>query len=612
MPNLTSVVTNYFPTSSETYSNNINASITAGAATVPVNAASTYTDGDIVILTVDPGLSAQATFIGVKASTPDRFINCFWTEGNVAVGHSNGAVITDYDSSTHQAVVTKGIRAFANNDGTLKTTAVQAALGLGAASLNGWNALGYAPTSVTHLGNRNYSVVINGVDLTGTLSAGMRLRSTRTVIAPNQVTSLNGTTQYWSRTAAINGMTFTDDFAISIWVKLNAYTTATTGTLVSRYNGVSGYALDVTANGTVVLRGKNAGAGNESNINSYAALPLNRWVHIVAQLDMSSFSNTPTTSYILLDGIDAPSAVNRIGTLPTALIQAGNIEIGAQNGGTLPWGGKIAQVGIFNAKITQAVGAAIYAQGLLGTETSLISAYSFSGNGNDLNTTNVNHLTAQNGATATNADAPFGQQGDGSTISTTLDYGIIMQATFSTNTTLIVNCPEGNTFSTSGISALAYSSNAAPYGMPKGEAKWTLSFINSSDAIKVGATSGVYYSDTSIHVAAAGYRVQMPIGAWNMGYKWTGHAATGAGSFQAVEAALTTSLTIASDEELDSFSQSGAGITLHRPTLTASKPIAVSVATTWYLITKTSNSADVGLSGVSAQKNYTYLKNAYL
>ena len=109
MANLTGLTTNFFPTASETYANNLSSSISALAATVPVNSANEYTDGDVATITVDAGTPLEATFTGVKASTPARFINCIWTEGNLGVGHASGATVIDYDSATHMSQVSKGI-----------------------------------------------------------------------------------------------------------------------------------------------------------------------------------------------------------------------------------------------------------------------------------------------------------------------------------------------------------------------------------------------------------------------------------------------------------------------------------------------------------------------
>lgn len=324
-----------------------------------------------------------------------------------------------------------------------------------------WNTGVPVPDTVAANGNRSYTLTHNSTDLTDYLSAGMRLRTERTVASPTQCTSLNGTTQYYSKSSPA-AMTFTDDFVVSAWVKLSSYAAAG-GSVVSRTNGTSGWQLIIQPEGTVRLAGYNAGLGNQKRIDSYQSIPLNKWVHIAAELDMNTATNTSTTNYVMIDGVDVPAVVGQAGTNPTALVQAGDLQIGAYNGATSPFPGKIAQVAIYNAKVTQATIKASISQGLSGSETSLISAYSFNNTITDLSA-NANNLTANGAAVATNADSPFGTQASG-LISATLDYGIIQSVTFSTNTTVTVRVPEGNTIPTSGgVSAVSYSTQASPYG----------------------------------------------------------------------------------------------------------------------------------------------------
>lgn len=119
MANL-SGVTKYFPTPSEGYSSTLSSTIVSGATVVPVASASQYDNGDVVVLIVDPKTSDEAVFTGTKTSLPDRFIDCVWTEGNVGVGHASGAVIADYVTATHLAMVTEGLLKSHNQDSTLK------------------------------------------------------------------------------------------------------------------------------------------------------------------------------------------------------------------------------------------------------------------------------------------------------------------------------------------------------------------------------------------------------------------------------------------------------------------------------------------------------------
>lgn len=330
---------------------------------------------------------------------------------------------------------------------------------------SGWVDLGATPNTVTYNGNRSYDLVFNSTDLTDTLSPGMRLKTTRTVAAPTQCTDLEaGSSQYWNDTS-VSGITFTDDFVCGAWVKVESYVDMG---IISRYNGTSGWSLYMNSDGTVSLVGYNAGSSNYSLVQSYQSLPLGKWVHVTAQLDMSAFTATSTTSYIMIDGVDVPAKVLRSGTNPTALVQAGNLEVGTRNA-LIPFDGKLAQVFVSSAKITQANVRTLISQGLtasLISTHSIASAYSFNGNATDLNTTSANNLTAQGSAVATNADSPYGTQGSG-LIDDELDYGIVMAATFSTNTTVTVQVPEGCTIPTSGgVSAVSYSTQKAPYGFP--------------------------------------------------------------------------------------------------------------------------------------------------
>lgn len=400
-----------------------------------------------------------------------------------------------------------------NQDGSLKSAPVQTALGLGASSLNGWNALGFTPSTVTALGNRSYSLLFTGQDLTGTLSPGTRLRTTRTVPAPTQCTSLNGTTQFYSRVSgSVAAMTFVDDFTLSAWVKMTSYATAGSR-IASRSNGANGWEFYINANGQAGMIGYNAGAGNQSQVFSLQSVPLNKWVHITVQLDMSTFTATTTTSYVMLDGLDVPAGVTRGGTNPIAIVQAGNLEIGSTNGGTLPFPGKIAQVAIYNAKVTQATILTSISQGLVGTETSLISAYNFNNSINDLNTTNANNLTANGSAVATSTDSPFGGQAGGG-ISSTLDYGIVQSSVFSTNTTVIVQVPEGCTIPTSGgVSSVVYSSNKEPYAFPAQRGKWVVrTVIRATEQISIAGITNWSFG-TSINC------LNIPAGEWKYGFQ---------------------------------------------------------------------------------------------
>jgi hypothetical protein len=417
---------------------------------------------------VYPAGSTTQVYIPLSAAAHNRLID---------------GILSEHDQDgTHGAITASSITA---TTGTFDSVVVS-----GTATSQGWTPLGDVPDTVTANGNRNYDIVFNGEDHTDTLSPGMKLQLSRTVAAPYQCTDLEASSsQYFSRaSASVAGMTFTDDFVVSAWVKLESYVN---GTIASRYNGTSGWILDVLGTGQIRLIGFNGGAGNFSQVTSYASIPLNKWVHVSAQLDMSAFTATTTTSYVMFDGVDVAAAVTRGGTNPTALIQAGNLEIGGMNGGTNPFDGKIAQVAIYSAKVTQATIKASMDRTLTGSETSLISAYSFNGVLTDLNA-NANTLTANGGAAATDTDSPFAN----AVAAGTLEYAEINSVTFSTNTTVNVRVPDTCQIpTTGGISAVSYSTQSNPYGLP--------AFRNLLANVITGTHSGIGTTQTQVNGASA-------------------------------------------------------------------------------------------------------------
>lgn len=517
-----------------------------------VSSATSITSVDHVNGT-DRNYSAGATtrvYIPVSAERENRIVD--W-----------GLVEHDQDG-THSAITATSITA---TTGTFTNLTIA-----GTASAEGWSPLGATPNTVTANGNKSYDLVFNGTDLTDTISEGMRVRTARTVAAPTQCATFDGTNDYFSKSSPA-GMTFTDDFVVSAWVKLSSYPAAA-GIIASRYNGTSGWQLDVDSSGRVRLIGYNGGVANISYVMSYQSIPLNKWVHIAAQLDMSAFTATSTTSYIMLDGVDVPAQVLRGGTNPTALIQAGNLEVGSHNGGLFPFTGKIAQVAIYSAKVTQATIKASMNQGLTGSETSLISAYSLSNSLEDLSANN-NDLTANGGVLATTTDSPFGNSG----ISTTLDYGIVMAKSFSTNTTLTVQVPEGCTIPTSGgVSSMDYSINAVPYGFPKDRGKWGLYSIICTDTNYGAATADTWYN-------VCGWSLKMPIGAWDASITATMQNTSGVSGAKGVKASINTTASSATGMQTTDMATGGYANSVSecRGTAFIKTSKVLSAATTYYV-----------------------------
>lgn len=591
-------VTKHFPSAENGFTTTLASTISSGATTVPLNSVAGYSNGEVAVFIVDPSdINKKQAFTGTIDTAGVQVTGVVWTSGTNQT-HTAGSTVVDYASATHISMMSKGLlvehkQTGAHSDIHADTLAVSGATTLtgaltgstasftsitvsGTSTSQGWTALGQTPNTITANGNRNFDLIFNGVDLTGTLSPGMRLQMARTVAAPSQSTSLNGTTQYYSKSSP-NKLTFTNNFVVSAWIKLNAYNTGSDQTIISRYNGTSGWKFVINTNGQIKFSGFNGGSGNEFAVLSVNSVPTGRWVHVAAQMDMTSTTASPTVNYAMMDGVDIAITANRGGTNPTALVQAGNLEVGSLNGGLSPFNGKIAQVAVYNAKVTQATILASINRGLSGSETSLASAYSFNNSIADLNTTTPNDLTAQGSAVATNADSPFAN----GVSAGLLEYGIVQAVSFSTNTTVNVQVAEGCQIpTTGGVSSVYYSTHKIPYGFPSGKDKWTLYALNKVDVNQGTTASGTYYN-------IAGTSLTLPTGVWDTSYKVEVYVGSTAGGV-AIYTTLSTSTSAESDSRFTVASETPGGTTQATtyPHACPADSITNTTATPYYLITK--------------------------
>lgn len=117
MPNITGA-TQFFPKAAESsVPLSLGASVAASATTVQVtNLNTNYSNGDTVVLTIDPGTPATKQVFTGQVST-GSVLNVIWTEGTNQP-HTVGAIIIDYTSATHQNLMQKGISVQHNQDGT--------------------------------------------------------------------------------------------------------------------------------------------------------------------------------------------------------------------------------------------------------------------------------------------------------------------------------------------------------------------------------------------------------------------------------------------------------------------------------------------------------------
>lgn len=524
MSDLTGLSTNFFATPKEGFTTTSASSVASGAVTVPLNSVTGYINGAIGTFVVEPtSATAKQAFTGVIDTGGIQVTSVVWTEGTNQT-HNAGSTVVDYTTATHFAAAVKGILIEHAQAGThtaalitsrtedtapdvgadylltydTSATALKKVLPKNLGITTGWIA-GQLPavSSVTENGNRSADMTFAST-VANILTPGMRIRTSRTVAAPTQSTSLNGTTQYYSK-ATPNKLTFTDNFTCMAWVKLTSYAV---GGMITRF-AASGWLFRVSAAGQVEIYADNGAISRA--FQSYQSLPLNKWVHVAASLNMAGASGV-----VYFDGVSVP--VYSTGGAGTVLTQAGNLNIGATAGAAF-FPGTIAQAAVFNAVLTQATIRSYKNQGLSGSETNLQSAYSFNNVITDLNTTTPNDLTANGSAVATNASSPFTTDANG-VAAGTYDWAIVTKVA---TTVATVQYPEGCAIPTSGgISTVDYSGVKTPFGMPV-RSLGILSSILQANFVTTATPTVTDISGASITYTATGNEtIRIKISPWYM------------------------------------------------------------------------------------------------
>lgn len=475
---------------------NINSNFTElyeGANTVAATAKTTPVDADVMPIqdSAASNILKKVTWANIKA-TLKTYFDTLYTAVNTAIPLSyldtDGTMAANSDTKVASQ---KAVRTYVAANGSTD-----------------WNTISTAPTTITNLGQRSYTLLYPSVDLTSTIHPGMRLRTTRTVSAPTQCTSLNGTTQYYSKTSPA-GASFTTTWTQMAWIYLTSYPTVAAGIMGRRNAVTEGWGMYIDTTGCLVMSGCRVAANSKSAVSTQS-VPLNRWVHVACSMDMTAGATSGGTWYF--DGVSVPGVVTQSGTA-TAIVQGTTaMVVGAlESAGNYPFPGKIAQAAVFSSVVSQANIRLYMNQGLSGSESTLVSAYSFNNTINDLSA-NANNLTAQGSAVATNADSPFGLNSY-QTATGTLDYALVQAVTFSTNTTVTVQVPWGCTIPTSGgVTTSAYSSVKAPYGFPTSADRWVIYTKLGLIYINAGTTINTIYNFNTLNLA-------VPIGRWLLNNK---------------------------------------------------------------------------------------------
>ncbi len=450
MADLSGVTTNFLATASETFEDNLSASITAGATIVPVNNASEYVNGDVAVITVDAGTNDEATFVGRKNG--NQFEDCVWTEGNVSADHASGAPVVDYDSATHYNLVTKALKGIMEQDGSLKADPIREALNLSTASTAGWEVFPNVlqVSSGYNLGAKIYNLTVPNADATSIASQGMALRYERGTTPPANSLDLESSSSQYATKATPAGISFTDDYTLEALFTLESYTGAEQ-IIVGRCNGTTeGWSLSVNANGQLVATAQRIAANNRV-LTSNRVLPLGEPIHVAVTQDHSG-----NVHAMYINGESVTFTNTTTGTI-TAIVQGtSDLRVGAlSSAASLYFDGRLQEVRVWNTIRTSTQINDNMGQMLTGSETNLVAYYPFSTNLNDL-TANANHLTGSGGA-AVSAGNVFKSTG----------YARIVSVTYSAPNTIIQVYAGDDFIPNMTLNSLFFSTGEAPYGLPQ-------------------------------------------------------------------------------------------------------------------------------------------------
>jgi len=361
------------------------------------------------------------------------------------------------------------------------------AFNFAASTAGGWTPLGYTATFLQNNGNKE-TVVNYAGDVTNILSPGMKVAYTRSVAPPTQCMSFTAASSQYATKASPTGITGTSAITLEALIYVNSYSE---GGIVSATNATtSGFQFQIKPTGQLQIVAIQSSGVARNRITSQT-IPLKKWVHVAVAVTMSTgvitfFVNGAPVTH---SSADAGSA--------TAITQGGPLQLGAVNSS---WflDGLTAETRIWSTARTQAEILANMNNNLTGSESGLVGLWRGAGNFNDL-TANANHLTATNGATATQNANPFNLIEYGKITKVGAFSGGVTPVTVFTGT----DCNIPNMALTSPL----YSTQAAPYGFPAAKDKWTFTVLNGTQVGQSSPAANTWYN-------LPAFTIQAPTGQW--------------------------------------------------------------------------------------------------
>lgn len=438
-------------------------------------------------------------------ANPDNntLTNLTLAPGYEDIGNDIGDYVECIPTSFWGNELVEGLFVSINPDGTLKTSAVEAALGITD------NPVGYTPmtpavTSIAHLGDHMYDVTF-AASVADTLTPGMRGYGVRNVAANGMCADFEASSaQYATRPSAnLTGMTFNDDWTFEVQIKVENLS-GSYQYIAGRRSGAPGWGFILTPSGELMVFANNGSV--EDQIRTYRCPVPGEWVHVAFTWDMSA-----SAWKMFVDGSEVISP-SLVASAAVSFGQAGDFRLGASSTPSEYFDGKMKEARLWSLIRTPAQIKDNMSQSIDPTTPGLVGYWKMNGDFND-STTNNNHLTPMNGAT-TVADAPWGTQADGTIANK--EYFIVNKVAGNVAT---VQVARGCHLPTSGgVSAMFYSTVKTPFGFPSDEDRWTTTVLYSGVYQKDVASASTYYHTPM--------EVTFPVGVWkaiiSASYKYGG------------------------------------------------------------------------------------------
>lgn len=113
-----SSATKHFPRPQEGFTTTTSGSVSSGATSVGLSSTGNYSNGDVVVLIIEPGVSGkEQSFTGTIDTSGSQVTGVVWASGTNSA-HSGGVTVVDYVAAAHIQLISKGMLVEHNQDGT--------------------------------------------------------------------------------------------------------------------------------------------------------------------------------------------------------------------------------------------------------------------------------------------------------------------------------------------------------------------------------------------------------------------------------------------------------------------------------------------------------------